>query len=147
MRLHGRVISECRHAGKVGNPFCGEKDCQSAPTLLKSEVMQPLSRRQPARLKLALAGLMAGLVLLLALVASSESLHHQFHGNSAEGQSQCAICAVVRGHMDAPTSASPEATVTLFVAWIVPHLETAMAHPVDGSVASTRGPPAFFASM
>jgi hypothetical protein len=95
----------------------------------------------------ALAGLMAGLVSLLALVAASESLHHQFHGSSTDGQSPCAICSVVRGHMDAATSASPEAVVPLFVAWIVPHLESAMAHPVDGSMASTRGPPACFASL
>ena len=90
---------------------------------------------------------MAGLVLWLALIASSDCLHHQFHGNSTEGQSPCAICSVVRGHMDASTSASPEAAVPLSFAWIQPRIESAMPHPVDCSVASSRGPPASFSSL
>jgi len=147
MRLHAGVISEWGRAGKVGDQFFGKKDCQPASALLKSAVMQPLSRRQVVRLKPALAGLMAGLVLLLALVAASESLHHQFHGSSTDGQSPCAICSVIRGHMDAPTSAAPEAAVTLFVAWTLPRIEAAIPHPVDGSVASSRGPPASFSSL
>ncbi len=104
--------------------------------------MQPLSQRQAVRLKPALAGLMAGLVLLLALVASSECLHHQLHGSATDGPSPCAICSVVRGHMDAPISVLPEAAVALVVAWTLPRIESAMPQPVDGSVASTRGPPA-----
>ncbi|MBP9900967.1 MAG: hypothetical protein KBH45_05875 [Verrucomicrobia bacterium] len=110
-------------------------------------VMQSPFQRQSVWLKPALAGLMAGLALLLALVASSESLHHQLHGNSADGQSLCAICSVVRGQLDAPASASPEAAVKFFGAWTLPHLESAKAHPVDGSVASSRDPPASFSSL
>ncbi len=109
--------------------------------------MQPLPKRQVVWLKPVLAGLMAGLVLLLALVASSESLHHQFHGSSTDGQSPCAICSVVRGHMDAPASTLPQAAVTIFFAWTLPHVESAMPQPVDGSVASSRGPPASVPSL
>jgi hypothetical protein len=124
-----------------------EKDCQPAPALLKSASMQPLSHRPVVWFKPALAGLMAGLILLLALVASSESLHHQFHGNSTDGQSPCAICSVVRGHMDAPASTLPQAAVSMFFAWTLPRVESAMPHPVDYSVASSRGPPASTASL
>jgi len=124
-----------------------EKGCQPAPALLKSAQMQPLSNRPAVRLKPVLAGLMTALVLWLSLVASSDCLHHQFHGNAPDGQSPCAICSVVRGHMDAPTSASPEAAVTLFIAWTLPHVESAMPHPVDYSVASSRGPPASTSSL
>jgi hypothetical protein len=109
--------------------------------------MQPLFKSQAVRFKPALAGLMAGLVLWLALLASSDCLHHQFHGSSTDGQSPCAICSVVRGHMDAPTSASPEATVALVVAWTLPRLESTMPHPVDGWGDSTRGPPASLSSL
>jgi hypothetical protein len=124
-----------------------EKDCQPAFTLLKSAVMQPLSKRQVVWLKPALAGLMAGLVLLLALVASSESLHHQVHGGSTDGQSPCAICSVVRGHMDAPASTLPQAAMPMFFAWTLPRIESAMLHAVDCSVASSRGPPASTSSL
>jgi hypothetical protein len=124
-----------------------EKGCQPAPALLKSAVMQPLSKRQVVWLKPALAGLMAGLVLLLAMVASSESLHHQFHGSSTDGQSPCAICSVVRGHMDAPASTLPQTAVPMFFAWTLPRIESTMPQPVDYSVASSRGPPASFSSL
>ena len=124
-----------------------EKDCQPSPALLKSAVMQPLSKRQVVWLKPVLAGLMAGLVLLLALIASSESLHHQFHGSSTDGQSPCAICSVVRGHMDAPTSILPQTAVALVFAWTLPRIESARPHPVDDSVASSRGPPASTSSL
>jgi len=109
--------------------------------------MQLLSPRQAVWTKPALASLMAGLILLVALVASSESLHHRIHGSSTDGQSPCAICSVVRGHIDAPTSTSPEACVTLFIAWTLPHFESAVPPAVDVSVASSRGPPAAFASL
>jgi hypothetical protein len=109
--------------------------------------MQPLSTRPAAWIKPALAGAMAGVVLLLALVASSESLHHHFHGSATDGQSPCAICSVVRGHMDAPTSVSPEAAVALVFAWTLPRIESALPHAVDCSVASDRGPPPFFSSL
>ncbi len=108
--------------------------------------MKPLFKRYIVPLKPALAGLMVVLVFWLALLASNDCLHHQFHGNSADGQSPCAICSVVQGHMDAPTSASPEAAVALVVAWTLPRLESTLPHPVDGLVDSTRGPPASLSS-
>jgi hypothetical protein len=141
------VISVRDRAGKVGDlqlrvRGLGEIGCQPAPALLKSALMQPPFTRQTTRLKPALAGLMTGLVLWLALIASSDLLHHQFHGHDLDGPSPCAICSVVRGHIDAPTPASPEAAVALGVAWTLPRLESGMPHPVDGAVDSTRGPPA-----
>lgn len=109
--------------------------------------MQPSFARQTIRLKPAIAGLMAGLVLWLALVASSDRLHHQFHGHAMDGPNPCAICSVVRGHMDAPTAASPAPALALSIAWTIPHLQSALPSPVDGSVASTRGPPASYSPL
>lgn len=109
--------------------------------------MKPTFIRQTARLKPALAGLMTALVLWLCLVASSDSLHHEFHSSSAEGPNPCAICSVVRGHMDAPTPVGPVAAVILSVVWTLPQLESAMPLSVDDSVASTRGPPASVSSL
>jgi len=90
---------------------------------------------------------MAALVLLMALVASSESLHHHFHGSATDGQSPCAICSVARGHMVAPVSASLEAAVALAFVWTLPRIESAMPHPVDYLVTSSRGPPASFSFL
>lgn len=109
--------------------------------------MQPPFTRQTTQLKLALAGLMTGLVLWLPLVASSEFLHQQFHGHAMEGPSPCAICSVVRGHLDAPAPLTPAPTLVLSLAWTLPQLQFALPSPVDGSVASTRGPPASISSL
>jgi len=109
--------------------------------------MQPPLTRQTVRLKPALAGLLTGLVLWLALVASSDSLHHQFHGHAVDGHSPCAPCSVVRGHMDTPTPVNPAAAVSRSVVWTLPDLESALPSPVDGAVASTHGPPASVSSL
>lgn len=109
--------------------------------------MQPPFNSQTLRLKPALAGLMMALVLWLCLVASSDCLHHELHSSSADGPNPCAICSVVRGHLDTPTPVDPAAAVSLSVVWTLPHLESAIPLPVDRSVASTRGPPASVSSL
>ena len=109
--------------------------------------MQPPFTRQTVRLKPALAGLMTALVLWLCLVASSDGLHHEFHSSSAEGPNPCAICSVVRGRIDTPAPESPAPALALSIAWTLPQLQSAMPSPVDGSVASTRGPPASVSSL
>ena len=131
----------CRRSNSLG------KACHRTSPLLQSRVMQSLPRQLVDQLKPALAGLMAGLILLLALVASSERLHNRFHGSSTDGQSPCAICSVVRGHIDAPAPASPASAIALIVAWILPRFESARPQPVDYSVASSRGPPTSSSSL
>jgi hypothetical protein len=90
---------------------------------------------------------MALLLLLLGLLASNERIHSQLHTDSPATHGSCAICAVAKGQLDAPTITQSFAVALLSFSWTIPVLGSARLQTVDLSVASSRGPPASFSSL
>jgi hypothetical protein len=110
--------------------------------------MSPAIRTSAQRLKSVVSSLLAGLVVMLSLVAASESLHQGFHGDSDRHHSgSCAVCRVVEGHMDAPETVVSEVLVPLSVSWTVPHPEDITPHATDFSMTCSRGPPFLLSSV
>lgn len=90
-----------------------------------------------------MAGLMAGLVLVLTLFASSESLHRALHKHSTANHVQCAICSIQQGKLDLAQSSQPMAIAPLHVAWTLPQHDSQFSQSFDYSLSPSRGPPAF----
>jgi len=106
------------------------------------------SNKTTCPLKAGVASLLAALVVLLSLFAAIESLHRELHapyGTHHDGT--CAICRVAEGQIDVPVSAVPQVLVPVPVSWAVAHPESAPPQFADFSVASSRGPPSFFALL
>jgi len=110
--------------------------------------MQPL-HQQPSRwLKPAIAGLMAAIVLLLALFVSNERLHLTLHQDSATPHHlPCAVCSFAQGQLQMPAADLSEVIAALSVSWTLPSFQTAWAPEIDLSVASSRGPPVSVSSL
>jgi len=91
-----------------------------------------------------MAGLMAGLMLVLTLLASSDSLHRALHGNSGRDHGQCAVCSLHQGKLDAPNTVQPMAVVPVSIARALPQAHFEFVQSFDYSLSPSRGPPAFF---
>lgn len=62
--------------------------------------------RITARLfKPALASLLAGLLVLAAVLSAAPALHAQFHDNSSAPYHPCMLCLFAKGHMDSSQAA------------------------------------------
>ena len=99
--------------------------------------------KQVSWFKPVLTGLMAGLVLLLALFASNGSLHKSLHDEAEGHAEECAVCSIAKGHLDVSLRAVSEVFAPLSVFWTIPRPQNAPPRSADFSVASSRGPPAF----
>jgi len=53
--------------------------------------------------KPALAGLLAGLLFAVGLLAASGPLHRSLHHERAAGMNLCAVCLFAKGQMEAPS--------------------------------------------
>jgi hypothetical protein len=95
----------------------------------------------------ALAGLLAGLVLLMSLATASDGLHLKFHADASHDHSPCAVCTIAKGQVDSPVSTVSEVFSTLSVAWTLPSVQTVTPTAIDLSVAPSRGPPASVSSQ
>jgi len=89
----------------------------------------------------AVAGLMALVLLLVGLLASSERIHSWLHTDSPSTHGSCAVCALVKGQLDAPAVSPSFAVALIPLSGIVPVLESAPTPAVDFSAATSRGPP------
>jgi hypothetical protein len=110
--------------------------------------MQSLFKQNLRWVRPAVAGLMAALVLVLTVFASSEGLHHKLHdGPAAAHHGPCAVCSVAQGHLEIPAPVVSGLLAALSVSWTLPFLKTAAPLEADFSVASSRGPPASVSSL
>jgi len=98
--------------------------------------------RKLSSLKPVLAGLLAVLFLGITLIGASERLHLQLHAADGEhSHSPCAVCAIVKGQVDAPVVTVSEVFASLSVAWTLPSVQAVTPVAIDFSVAPSRGPP------
>jgi hypothetical protein len=110
--------------------------------------MQHMAGKQSRWFRPTLAGLMAAIVLVLALLASHEKLHLALHQDPvAHHPVTCAVCSVAQGQLDVPTPVMSEVIAVLSVSWTLPPCETALPNDADFSVASSRGPPLSVSSL
>ncbi len=110
--------------------------------------MQQLVRRYVRSSRPAFAGLMAAIVLVLTLFASSEKLHLTLHQNSdAPHHLPCAVCSFAQGQLEIPVATVSEVFAALSLSWTIPSLQTALPPEIDFSVASSRGPPLSVSSL
>ena len=109
--------------------------------------MRLLAQRKLSSLKPVLAGLLAGFVFLMTLTAASERLHLTLHADATHDQGHCVVCAIAKGHLDAPVVTVSETLVSMSVGWTLPSLQSVPLREVDFSVASSRGPPASVSSQ
>jgi hypothetical protein len=98
-------------------------------------------------LKPVLAGFMALLLLLLGVLASDEGAHFKLHHGKSSHHATCAVCAVAKGLVDAPSPSVTLTTHTLSFAWAIPFFDSVLVQKTDFSVASSRGPPASTSSL
>jgi hypothetical protein len=99
-------------------------------------------------LKPTLVGLMAAIVLVLALFASHEKLHAAVHQDpAAPHPAHCAVCAVAQGQVDVPSAEVSGLVARLSFSWTVPASEPLLPKDADFSVASSRGPPGSVSSL
>lgn len=110
--------------------------------------MQSFYPQHSRWVKPAMAGLMAAIVLALALFASSERLHHAFHQDATSAHPvPCAACSLAQGQVELPGAAVSEVFAPLSVAWTIPSFSPATTQEADFYVASSRGPPVSISSL
>jgi hypothetical protein len=107
--------------------------CQAALDVLKSAAMHRVSNNRIGWVRVSMAGLMTGLMLVLVLLSASGSLHRAFHGDSQQDHGQCAVCSIHQGKLDAPDIAQPMAVVPVFVAWASPQSDSEFVCSFDYS--------------
>lgn len=110
--------------------------------------MRPSSPWKQGWLRPVLAGLLAALFVGMTLIGASERLHLQLHAD-AEGHrhSPCAVCALVKGQVDAPVVTVSEVFASLSVAWTLPSVQVIALVAIDLSAAPSRGPPVSVSSQ
>lgn len=114
----------------------------------ESSQMRPLFPCKFSSLKPVLAGLLAALFVGMLLIGASERLHLQLHADDeGHGHAPCAVCAIVKGQVDAPTVTVSEVFASLSVAWTLPLPQAVTPVAVDLSTAPNRGPPASVSSQ
>ena len=143
------VLPPLNHARKVSGQIHSRKNPNvTASRLLKSAQMHPSCNRNVQWFKPVLSGLMAGMIVLLSVVASSGALHLKLHQDSSAPQhGTCAICSISQGHVETSVACSPEVFATLSVSWTLPSLRSTPVTDADFSVASSRGPPVSVSSL
>ena len=110
--------------------------------------MQAFVSKNRLVVKPVFAGLMAALVFVLSVFASSEKLHLALHEDSnAPHQSSCAVCTIAQGQVDFTAATSSQIAVSLSVSWTLPGYQATFKKDADFSVASSRGPPASISSL
>jgi hypothetical protein len=100
------------------------------------------------RLKPAFSALLALVFFGTALFASSNALHTALHAHGPAPHSDCALCLLAHGMVDAADSSQPRAVTPVLLAFVP--CDAAVLRPpnVNWSVAPTRGPPfAFIVSL
>jgi len=114
----------------------------------ESPQMRPSSQWKLGSLRPVLAGLLAALFVGMMLIGASERLHLQLHADDeGHGHAPCAVCAIVKGQVDAPTVTVSEVFASMSVAWTLPTVQTIAPAAIDLSVAPSRGPPASVSSQ
>lgn len=110
--------------------------------------MRPSSQLKLGLLRPVLAGLLAALFVGMTLIGASERLHLQLHADDeGHGHRPCAVCAIVKGQVDAPSVTVSEIFASLSVAWTLPTVQALAPAAIDLSVAPSRGPPASVSSQ
>jgi len=104
--------------------------------------MQPLRNQNVRWFRLAIAGLMSGMLLLLAVTAASGALHLKLHPDGSSSQhGTCAVCSFAHGQVETLIDTTPEVFAPLSVSWTLPALRSVPLMDVDLAVAFSRGPP------
>ena len=110
--------------------------------------MQAFVSKSRRAVKPVFAGLMAALVLVLSLFASSEKLHLKLHEYSnVPHQSSCAVCTIAQGQLDFTPATASQVAAPLSVSWTLPGYQATFKQDADFSVASSRGPPGSVSSL
>lgn len=110
--------------------------------------MRPSSLQKHSLLKPVFAGLLAALFLGMMLIGASEGLHARLHAADAEHHhSPCAVCAIAKSQVDAPTIGVSEIFASLSVVWTVSFPVLPVPEMVDLRAAPNRGPPASVSSQ
>src|SRR5687767_2117754 len=108
----------------------------------ESPQMRSLFPWKFSSLKSVSAGLLAALFLGMLLIGANDRLHLQLHaGDEGHGHTPCAVCAIVKGQVDAPLVPVSEVFASLSVAWTLPLPQNAVFVAVDLSASPNRGPP------
>ncbi len=102
----------------------------------------PLGRTKTSRwYQSILAALLAGLLLLLGLVAASEGFHAWLHSDGSAKHASCSACTLAKGQVDSVATIPCLALFSQVLVWtagVDPGLRLQL---VDLSSASSRGPP------
>lgn len=90
----------------------------------------------------ACAGLLAGLVVLLGLVAVNHKFHAWLHTEDAVPHGVCSACVLAKGQVDSPAGL-PRLVISSQVLFLTSICRDDLRpRPADFSVDSNRGPPA-----
>lgn len=102
----------------------------------------PLGRTQISRwCQSILAALLAGLLLLLGLVAASEGFHAWLHSEGSAKHANCSACTLAKGQVDSAASFPCLVLSRQVVVWTASVDSGIRSQKVDLSSASSRGPP------
>jgi hypothetical protein len=88
-----------------------------------------------------IAALLIGLVLFMAALASSESLHKLIHSDADEAGHECAVTLFAHGHVESAVCDIPVVTPTVWVE-TVPFVEFAIFSTTIENLPPGRAPPA-----
>src|SRR5689334_21170841 len=110
--------------------------------------MQAFVSKNRRAFKPVFAGLMAALVLVLSVFASSEKLHLALHADSnAPHPTSCAVCTIAQGQVEFTPAIASQIAGPLSVSWTLPGYQATFKQDADFSVALSRGPPASVSSL
>jgi hypothetical protein len=87
------------------------------------------------------AVLLVGMVLFVATLASSESLHKLIHSDADEAGHQCAVTLFAHGHVESAACDVPVVLPATFVE-TTPHLEFSIFSSTIENLPPGRAPPA-----
>jgi hypothetical protein len=94
-----------------------------------------------------MAGLMAALMLVMTLVASLHGHHQDAHHDANAPHSQCAICSIHQGKLDAPQSVVSVVAAPVSIVWTAQAPAFSPKCEIAYSPTVSRGPPAVIPSV
>jgi hypothetical protein len=89
----------------------------------------------------ALAGVLALILLFVAVLSASPSLHRYFHHNSAVGDHLCLVCAFANGQVNTAEVASAAALIFLSFVCGICAVQTTPLPSFDYRLSPSRAPP------
>lgn len=91
----------------------------------------------------ALAGLLAGALLIFDLLAANSGFHQALHQQDKAGSTNCVLCLLAKGQVDLPQSVPAAASPVWSSFALVPLAEPTAMVDFTYLIAPSRAPPAF----